>query len=300
MPLVYFVSGTAYKATDNETIYLINALKERGITSSRESWDDSQTDWSKPDLCIHRNSPYIKEPIKFLEWAKKLEKSKPVWNPYKVTAWNHHKGYIIDLKEAGVPVPPTIMIKQDSEQPLQHYIEDIDWEEIILKPTITGGSLGLQRFKKASLDAETHFQTINKTGITQTIPAIGEFNLPPSDTLVQEYQPEIVKAGEVSLIYFGGEYSHSVIKRVKTGDFRAHPVWGASVEPYKASSEEIDVADAALKVADDFIHFARVDLLNTRNGPVIIELELIEPWLFFDSFPDTVSTYADHIASFFN
>jgi hypothetical protein len=77
-------------------------------------------------------------------------------------------------------------------------------------------------------------------------------------------------------------------------------VWGASVEPYRASSEEIDVAGAALKVADDFIHFARVDLLNTEKGPVIIELELIEPWLFFDSFPDTVSTFADHIASFFN
>jgi len=300
MPLVYFISGLEYKAIDNETIYLINALKERGITSSTESWDDPQTDWNKPDLCIHRNSPYILEPDKFLEWAKELENIKPVWNSYKVTAWNLHKGYIIDLYDAGVPVPPTIMIKQDFDEPLQYYLEELDWEEIILKPTITGGSLGLQRFKKGSLGAEEHFRKINKTGFTQTIPAIREFNLLPSDTLVQEYQPEIVTAGEVSLIYFGGEYSHAVIKKVKSGDFRAHPVWGASVESYKASREEIDVADAALAVAGDFIHFARVDLLNTRNGPVIIELELIEPWLFFDHFPETVNSFADHIVSFFN
>jgi len=300
MPLVYFISGLEYKATDNETIYLINALKTRGITSSVESWDDPKTDWNKPDLCIHRNSPYLLEPTKFLEWAKKLEKTNPVWNSYKVTAWNLHKGYLIDLQNAGVPVPPTIMIKQNSDQPLQYYIEDVDWEEIILKPTITGGSLGLRRFKKGSLDAEEHFRKINKTGFTQSIPNIREFNLSPTDTLVQEYQPEIVTAGEVSIIYFGGEYSHAVFKKVKSGDFRAHPVWGASVEPYKASRGEIDVADRALEVVGDFIHFARVDLLNTIYGPVIIELELIEPWLFFDHFPETVNSYADHIASFFN
>jgi glutathione synthase/RimK-type ligase-like ATP-grasp enzyme len=299
MPLVYFISGLLYGAPDNETIYLIKALKEREIQSSRESWDDPNADWSKPDLCIHRNSPYFLEPKKFLEWTKNLEKNTTVWNSLKVTEWNHNKRYLIDLEEAGIPIPSTVMIEQDAEEPLQYYLEGKDWKEIILKPTITAGSLGLQRFKSGSPESEEHFQVINKKGITQTIPGAGEYYLPPSETLVQEYLPEIITAGEVSLIYFGGKYSHSVIKKVKSGDFRAHPLWGAAVEPYKASVEERAVADSALEVAGDFIHFARIDLLNLKGGPVIIEVELIEPWLFFDYFPDTVNTYADHIANFF-
>ena len=299
MPLVYFISGLMYEAPDNETIYLIEALKEREIKSSRESWDDPQVDWSKPDLCIHRNSPYFLEPKKFLEWNKNLETISSVWNSYKVTEWNHNKRYLLDLHEAGIPIPPTILIEQDAKEPLSYYLQEKKWNEIILKPAITAGSIGLMRVNAESIKADEHFQMINKKGVTQDIPDAGTYTIPPCDTLVQQYLPEIVTAGEVSLIYFGGEYSHSVIKRVKSGDFRAHPLWGAKVEPHKASRIERTVADSSLEVAGDFVHYARVDLLNKESGPVIIEVELIEPWLFFDYFPDTVNTYADHIASFF-
>lgn len=299
MPLVYFISGSKYEAPDNETIYLINALKERGLKSSVEAWDNPKVDWGKADLCIHRNSPYVLAPKKFLEWAKNIEKNTTVWNSYKVTEWNHNKRYLLDLHDEGVPIPPTLLIEQDATESLSFYLEEKNWSEIVLKPTITAGSLGLIRVNADSIEAEKHFQNINKKGITQDIPNAGTYTIPPCDTLVQQYMPEIISAGEVSLIFFGGLYSHSVIKKVKSGDFRAHPLWGANVEPYKVSDGERVVADSALDIVGDFIHFARVDLLNLKSGPVIIEVELIEPWLFFDYFPDTVNTYADHIANFF-
>lgn len=52
----------------------------------------------------------------------------------------------------------------------------------------------------------------------------GEFEYVSSDTIVQQFIPEIEENGEASLIFFGGEYSHSMIKMVKAGDFRAHPI----------------------------------------------------------------------------
>ena len=100
------------------------------------------------------------------------------------------------------------------------------------------------------------------------------------------------------MIFFGGAFSHSVIKKVKSGDFRAHPVWGAEVQRYSASEEEREVGYAALDVVGYPTEYARIDMLMTRSGPMIIEVELIEPFLFFDHFPDTVDAYVNHIENF--
>ena len=89
-----------------------------------------------------------------------------------------------------------------------------------------------------------------------------------------------------------------MIKKVKSGDFRAHPLWGANVEAYEASALERHVADAVLDVVGESIEYARIDMLMTKDGPVIIEVELIDPWLFFDLFPNTVETYVSHIANY--
>ena len=41
--------------------------------------------------------------------------------------------------------------------------------------------------------------------------------------------------------------------------------------------------------------YARIDLVNTGGGPLIIEVELIEPFLFFDMFTETAEAFAGHI-----
>ena len=299
MPHVYFVTGLEYGAPDNETIYLTNALKDRDIASKVEAWDDPEVDWGKSCLAINRTtSTYALKPNEFLEWAQRVETVTTLWNSRKVIEWNYHKGYLLELQKAGVSIPPTILVKQESKEPISYHLEDKNWYEIIIKPAITVGSLGLKRIKSDSPEAETHLQSLIQSGYTQVIPNAGEYTIPKGDALIQQYLPEIITAGEASLIYFGGEYSHSVIKKVKSGDFRAHPLWGASVEAYEASAKERQVADSAIDVVGESIEYARIDMLMTKDGPVIIEVELIEPWLFFDFFPNTVETYVDHIANY--
>jgi len=80
----------------------------------------------------------------------------------------------------------------------------------------------------------------------------------------------------------------------KAGDIRSHPIWGASVEKHKHTVEELRMADAVIAAMDQ-THYARIDMVNTPKGPLIIEVELIEPFLFFDMFPETVEVFADHI-----
>ncbi len=298
MPHICFVTGTVYGIVDRETTYLIEALKRRGVQSSVEAWDDPSVDWSRYDLSVNRTtSNYMLDPRKYLDWARRAEKETVIWNPRGVLEWNYHKGYLLKLQKEGVPVPPTIMINQDSEEPLSRHLEGLDWGEFVVKPAVTAGSFGLRRYKDASPEAEAHFRRLNREGYVQVAPDGTEYHCPPCDTIVQEYQPEIEDAGESSLIYFGGAYSHAVIKKPKGGDFRCHPMWGADMKTHKATRGELKVAEAALDAVGEPTEYARIDILTTRRGPVIIEAELIEPNLFFDFFPQTVDSFAEHIVS---
>ena len=196
-------------------------------------------------------------------------------------------------------MPETRVIPQNTKQSINEILETIPWNDFILKPMFGAGSCGIKRFTKESPDLETHFNKLNKAGYSQVFD-FGELEFDPSDTIVQPYVPEITSRGEVSLIYFGGRYSHSVVKKVKEGDFRAHPIWGARVELYTPTETEIEVGYKALSHAPDDSHYARLDLVPSAAGPLLIELELVDPMLFFDHLPATVESFADHIENSLN
>jgi len=298
MPYVCFVTGTVYGIADRETAYLIEALKKRRIKSSVDAWDDPLVDWSGFDLAVNRTtSNYMLDPQKYLDWARRAEKETVIWNSRQVLEWNYHKGYLLKLQGEGVPLPPTVMIRQDAEEPLSHHLEGLDWDEFVLKPAVTAGSFGLRRYRDATPEAEAHFRRLNREGYVQVAPDGTEYSCPPCDTIIQEYQPEIEEAGESSLVYFGGAYSHAVIKKPRKGDFRCHPMWGADMKRHRATRGELKVAEAALDAVGMPTEYARIDMLTTRKRPLIIEVELIEPNLFFDFFPRTVESFADHIAA---
>lgn len=144
-----------------------------------------------------------------------------------------------------------------------------------------------------------HFRDLNMHGFKQVF-YFGEFEYVSSDTIVQQFIPEIEENGEASLIFFGGEYSHSMIKMVKAGDFRAHPIWGAVIKRYIPSEAEIDVALQSLEVVGHSTEYARIDLIPTGSEPFVIEVELVDPNLFFDHLPETGKKFADHIENYLN
>jgi len=292
---VFLVSSIDLIHADTESIYLNEELKKRGIKSKIECWDNPKVNWGEADLAISRTtSTYFNNPEKFLKWTRKVEETSTLWNPSPVVEWNYHKRYLMQLQKQGIPMPETILIPQNTEQSIDSILEQIPWENFVIKPCIGAGSGGLRRFSKDSSDLETHFRNLNKHGFKQVY-YFGEYAYVPSDTLVQPFIPEIIMNGEASLIFFGGEYSHSMIKKVKTGDFRAHPIWGAEVHRYHPSDEEIEVANMSLEAVGQPIEYARLDMIPTDSSPLVIEVELIDPNLFFDHLPETVKSFADHI-----
>lgn len=300
MKTIFLVSSLGLIHADTESIFLDEALKKRGYKSKLVCWDDPEVKWEQADLVISRTtSTYFNDPPRFLKWAKKVEKISTLWNQSKVIEWNINKRYLMELQKKEIPMPETILIPQDTEQSMESILELVPWDDFVLKPCIGAGSGGLRRFNKYSADLETHFRNLNKYGFTQEY-YFGEYPFVPSDTIIQPYLHEIEKNGEASLIFFGGEYSHSMIKKVKVGDFRAHPIWGATVQKYSPSEEEIAVSIRSLKVAGYPVEYARIDMIPTDSGPMIIEVELIDPNMFFDHLPETVDSFADHIEHYLN
>jgi glutathione synthase/RimK-type ligase-like ATP-grasp enzyme len=300
MKTVFLVSSTEIIKLESESYILAEALKKRGIQTEIVCWDDPNVDWNRSDLSIIRStSDYAWKVDEFLEWVKKVEEVTVLWNPGDVIRWNHHKRYLLDLQDAGVPIPPTVFVPKESNESLKHHIKDTGWDEIVIKPAITVGGFGLKRYAANSAEAEEHLNRLIKLGWRHSFEHITCF-LSPGDVLIQQFLPEIIESGEASLFYYGGEFAYSVMKKVKPGEILAHPGYGATVTLYDASPLEREVADAALVQVGCKTEYARIDMALTRNGPLIMELELIEPWLFIGLLPGKVNIFADQIASHLN
>ena len=121
------------------------------------------------------------------------------------------------------------------------------------------------------------------------------------DFIVQEFQKNIIKSGEVAVILFGGKYSHAVLKKAKKGDFRVQDDFGGTVETITPSKEIIDLAEKAIKKLKPTPLYCRVDvIINNQNKAVIIELELIEPELWFRFKITAADKLAMYIKEFIN
>jgi glutathione synthase/RimK-type ligase-like ATP-grasp enzyme len=136
---------------DMDSAVLIKALQKRGVESQSVAWDDPSVDWGEPDLCIIKSaSNYSLNPRSFIKWANSVEEKTILWNNSRLVEWNHDKHYLKDLEAKGVPIPPIIIVEKESEENLNHHLHDVNWSDIVIKPTISNGSFGLKRFNSGS------------------------------------------------------------------------------------------------------------------------------------------------------
>ena len=110
--------------------------------------------------------------------------------------------------------------------------------------------------------------------------------------LVQSYLGKVEHVGEAALVYVDGRFTHAITKGAMIADGVAHPVLGDSlyveenIAPRHPSEAERAVGTAVTDYVRDRFGadplYARVDLLPGPDGPVVVELELVEPSLFLN------------------
>lgn len=188
-----------------------------------------------------------------------------VHNPLEIVEWNLDKRYLLELAARGVPIPPTVILESGAPVPAPRELVDrLDAEVAVIKPTVSATAW---RTKKVSL--------ADRAAVTSAVDGVST----DRGVMVQAFLPAIGR-GEWSLVYFGGRYSHAVLKRPEEGDFRVQTDFGGSVQVAEPPPGALELATACLAALPTMPTFARVDCVGTETGFVLMELELIEPDLF--------------------
>ena len=247
---------------------LKESLESLDLKVARTNWDDPSFDWKNTRFAIFRTTwDYADRYAEFSRWLEKVSTQTQLINPKDIIYWNLDKFYLKDMQNQGVPIPPTIFIESGDQRSLDMICKESNWSEYILKPAVAGGARHTYRFDESGIhDHESIYREL-----------INEERM-----LLQEFQVNVLDRGEVSLMVFGGEYSHSVLKKAKSGDFRVQDDFGGTLHNFTPSEEDIELAEKAISVCSPQPIYARVDIMWDNNGdPCIGELELIEPELWF-------------------
>jgi hypothetical protein len=287
LPLVFHValaSSGRYVAGHPEVELLLAALSESGVVAVTKAWDDKRVQWHDFDLVVVRACwDYHKRHVDFLKWAKALPQ---LANPYAILRWNIDKRYLRDLEANSMPIIPTIW-------DVSSVIDLPKFGDWVVKPVISAGS-------------DDVFHVTSRSRLTHKVNLLAARGCTP---IVQQYVREIELFGELSLIYIGGDRSHSVIRSVRPGYFSSGPSVSASFGlscplPYPYSKAWL-FGDSVLHAACSLsgIHnnplYGRVDLVaRGKQDLMILEVEMIEPSLFLNHSREAPGRLASSIVSY--
>jgi hypothetical protein len=261
---------------------LADELSRRGIAAEAALWDDGDVRWTQFDRVAIRSCwDYHRRPAEFLAWLDLLESERiPLWNPAALLRWNSHKSYLRDLEAAGLNVAPTAWVERGRSVSLSRLLEQRGWEAAVIKPAVSASAF--RTWRVSSHDAED----------PRVERALDEL-LAEGDVLVQPFLSEVARTGEWSLVFFAGEFSHAVLKQAAEGDFRVQSEFGGRVIEATPPPPVLSGArEAAAKVRQPWA-YARVDGVAENGLFTLMEMELIEPYLFLSSHPKAASRFAD-------
>ena len=282
MPRIALATSAKYpKLTDDDRL-LLQPLAKCGLEAIAAIWNDSNFPWSSCDAVVIRSCwDYHLKSGEFLRWIASLEKAGlVVLNSPTLIRWNTNKAYLRDLESRGVAIVPTQWPEPGSPMDLQEQLQRIGWQKAVVKPRIsaTAHSTSLVTQDNASSAQGLFDELRHGVGV-----------------MLQKFVGRISEEGEWSLIFFGGGFSHAVVKIPKPGDFRVQNDFGGSSRTAEPPACAMESATRILSLLDPAV-YARVDGVVEDGLFLLMELELIEPGLFLHGHAGAPTRFASAIA----
>lgn len=275
-----------YAATgvDDEDHRLAAVLRQRGHEVTFAVWSDAAVRWEAFGAVVLKSPwDYFHRPAEFYQWLDALdERGVRLLNPTSIVRANADKSYLRELEQAGVPIVPTAWLPRGSRVEVPALLTVLGHpEKLVLKPAVSGGAKDTFALTPAAAEAATaQLQALVEAG----------------DFLAQPFLPQIQTRGEWSLVFFGGELSHCLRKTPQAGDFRVQHLFGGHIHAeMPPAAIRRQAADIVRRFAPGCL-YARVDGVETEaaGGFWLMELELIEPFLYLDSAgPEAYTRYAE-------
>jgi glutathione synthase/RimK-type ligase-like ATP-grasp enzyme len=240
-------------------------------------WDSNAAEPSGLAAILIRSCwDYHLSPGRFRAWLERIESSGvPIFNAPSLMRWNIDKRYLGDLEACGVTIIPTAFADRRSESSLEQILASRAWGEAIVKPAVSAGAHETMRIAASEARAQ-------EAEYRRLLDRVSE-----EGVLIQPYVPEIEERGELSFLFFGGAFSHAVLKTPRPGDFRVQAHLGGSTKLIAPSPRSISRARSIIEAATGCARspiplYARVDAVEREGELHLMELEVIEPFLFFE------------------
>lgn len=258
---------------------VFDALKEEGVRVERKSWSDPSFNWSTTKFIIFRSTwDYFDRYDEFSKWLQEVSKKTTLLNSEEIIHWNIDKHYLLDIKQKGIHICESYFIEKGTAITLKELHKKLGWAKTVLKPCISGAARHTYKLDLNTIEAhELIFQEL----------------IANEAMMLQPFQENIMTKGEFSFVVINGQYTHSVLKVAKPGDFRVQDDFGGTIHNYEPSQEMIEFAQKSIKTLSPTPVYARVDIIwDNNNKMAVSELELIEPELWFRNNPSAATKIA--------
>lgn len=259
---------------------LFEPMANLGWSTEEISWRNEQVDWDQFDVVLIRSPwDYQQDPQRFFQVLKEIDRSSAMLeNNLELVQWNINKTYLRDLQEQGIEIVPSLWKDRFDRGDWESFFTELSADEIIIKPAISAGAE--DTFWMTETDRAEYMEQL--TGIFSRRPFI-----------VQPFMPSVVSEGEFSLFYFGDTYSHTILKTPKKNDFRVQEEFGGRLQKIEPNKQLLSTGEQILELIEPDPLYTRIDLVRTSNNTfALMELELIEPSLYFNMDPESPKRFA--------
>jgi glutathione synthase/RimK-type ligase-like ATP-grasp enzyme len=250
-----------------------------------DSRDGSSARIAKANAVVIRSCwDYIHRPVEFVRWIAGLEQAGArVHNPSTIVEWNADKRYLRTLEARGAKVLPTLWLDDSTSNFPVESARARGWDEVVIKPIVSNGGVATRRLR------------IEGTSREEIDHAVAEAAHVGRGAMVQPFAREITEAGEWSFLFFRGAFSHAVVKRSSSGEFRVQEIHGGTTARAFPHAGLLAQAEHVVRSVGVDLLYARVDGIERDGALIVIELELIEPTLFLAHDPYAVERCASAI-----
>jgi hypothetical protein len=265
----------------------IDAMATLGWQAETVPWRDSSIDWNAYDA-VYICTPwdYPQHADEFMRVMETIERSSAVLiNDLSLVKWSLSKTYLRDLEEKGAAIVPSIWRDDIDGAEISQWFATFGDDTLVIKPDVGG-------------NATDTFVLHNPVPGDLVDLLARTFQQRPF--LVQPFIDNIRTEGEHSLFFFGGEYSHTIQKTPKPGDFRVQEEHGAEIRSVTPVQDLIETAQRVLALVEPQPVYVRADFVrDNADNYLLMELEMIEPSLYLRTDSGAAARFAAAIDNYF-
>ncbi|MDH3905138.1 MAG: hypothetical protein OEV03_04405 [Gammaproteobacteria bacterium] len=237
-------------------------------------------DWSDYDL-VYICTPwdYQEDVAAFLDVLEAVEHSSAqLVNSVELVRWNLEKTYLSELEMRGADIVPSLFFDRFDADRVAACFDAHNTGKVVLKPVVGANS--------------DHIFVVTDPLTDEVVDELRQ-TYERRPFFVQPFIDSVQSEGEYSLFFFSGGYSHAILKKPRAGDFRSQEEHGADILSIEAPEALVETARHVLGVVNPRPVYVRADFVRGRGERfLLMELELIEPALYFRTDPGSASRFA--------